>query len=129
MAVEKKNEKGEKILDIARCGITSLQDYIMLKQSKVKFFKDCTVIPGSGIASRPRIVLLDKWKRNWGEIKSQFRDEVEWMSIGRVKEGDVEKMWQGIKNIKRTASREVLGKEKTKRVMMVESTHTEEASF
>ena len=88
------------------------------------------VIPGSEIVSQYRMVVLNMWKSKehkrkvrkvgrfkiWklkmGETRSKFRDVVKIANMNRskFKEGEVEEIWQELKETLRKASDEVLGR-------------------
>ena len=132
-------KRDEHLITYSSGGKTSQLDYILVKQSEVKNLKDCKVIPGSEIVSQHRLVVLDMWNNKehkrkvrkvgrfmtWKlkrvEIKSKFRDVVEKMNVARVKEGEVEEMWQELKQTLRKASEEVLGRTKSGRKKQRES--------
>ena len=91
------------------------------------------MIPGSEIVSQHRMVVLDIWKSKehtrkvrkvgrfkiWKlkmeEIKSKFRDVVKMANEKRSKEGEVEEIWQELKETLRKASDEVLGRTNTEK--------------
>ena len=121
-------KREEHLITFSSGGRTSQPDYILIKQSKVKNLKDCKVIPGSEIVSQHRMIVLDMWKSKehkrevrkvgrfkiWklkmGEMKSKFRDVVKMANVKRSKEGEVEEIWQELRETLRKASDEVLGR-------------------
>ena len=115
-------KKEEHLITFSSGGRTSQLDYILIKQSKVKNVKDCDIV------SQRRMVVLEMWKskehkrkvrkvgrfRIWklkmGETRSKFRDVVKMANVNRSKEGEVEEIWQELKETLRKASDEVLGR-------------------
>ena len=121
-------KKEEPLITFSNGGRTSQLDYIFIKQSKVKNLKDCKVIPRSEIVSQHRMVVLDMWKSKehklkvrkvgrfkiWklkmGETRLKLRDVVKMANVNKSKEGEVEEIWQELKETLRKASDEVLGR-------------------
>ena len=100
----------------------------VIKQSKEKNLKDCKVIQGSEIVSKHRMVVLDMckskehkrkvrkvgrfkiWKVKMGQTRTKFRDVVKMANVNRSKEGEVEEIWQELKETLRKASDQILGR-------------------
>ena len=113
-------KREEHLITFSSGGRSRQLDYTLIKQSKVKNLKDCKVIPGSVVLnmwkSKEHKLKVRKvgrfkiWKLQMGEIKSKFRDVVKMANVKRSKEGEVEEIWQELKETLRKASDEVLGR-------------------